>query len=513
MKRHVTCAVGQIAVAALICVACTSHPPADKSSGSTPSAHPPSSSGIKSEEQQEPRPASSWRIRRTGSIHDIEGWADHTSVEVDEPFRLFVSTTAPFYRVRAFRMGWYGGSLGRLLWTSRRLPGSRQPDGVLARATNTVTAPWRPSLTVATTGWEPGMYLLRLDSSTRAQRFVPITVRLPSARGRVVLVNAVTTWQAYNRWGGYDLYSGPTGFLHLRDSFSGRARAVAFDRPYDNQFSMRFGGGEFLHRELPVLALAERLGLPLAYVTDIDLHIHPGVLDGARAIVFMGHDEYWSPEMRAALVAARDQGSNVAFFGANTMFRRIRLASTRTGPARLEINYKVATEDPLYGKDDVHVTADWPAPPGASPASEVTGVSYDCFPAREDMRVYRPSSWVFEGTGVSTGTRLHNLVGTESDRVDLDNPTPRPMEIVAHTPLNCAGRPTTSDAVYYTTPSGAGVFAAGTIDWVCAMQGCQNIDGLSSAIVRRVTSNILRAFAKGPAGLDHPAHDNVDELY
>jgi ribosomal protein S5 len=87
------------------------------------------------------------------------------------------------------------------------------------------------------------------------------------------------------------------------------------------------------------------------------------------------------------------------------------------------------------------------------------------------------------------------------------------MEIVAHTSLNCAGRPTTSDAVYYTTPSGAGVFAAGTIDWVCAMQGCQNVDELSSAIVRRVTSNILRAFAKGPAGLDHPAHDNVDELY
>jgi hypothetical protein len=509
MRRCITRAVGQVAVAALMCVACTSHPSADKpsESGRPQRGHPQSSSGTESAGPDEQGQASAWRIRRTGSIHAIEGWADHTSVEVDEPFKLFVSTTAPSYRVRAFRMGWYGGSLGRLVWTSDRLPGSRQPDGMLAGATNTVTAPWRRSLTVATKGWAPGMYLLRLDSATRAQRFVPITVRQPSARGRVVLVNAVTTWQAYNQWGGYDLYEGPTG------SFGSRARAVAFDRPYDNQFSMRFGGGEFLHRELPVLALAERLGLPLDYVTDVDLHIHPGVLDGARAIVFMGHDEYWSPEMRAALVAARDQGSNIAFFGANAMFRRIRLASTRTGPARLEINYKVAAEDPLDGKDDVHVTADWPAPPAASPESDVTGVSYDCFPAREDMHVYRPSSWVFEGTGVSAATRLHNLVGTESDRVDLDNPTPRPMEIVAHTTLNCAGRPTTSDAVYYTTPSGAGVFAAGTIDWVCAMQRCQNVDKQSSAIVRRVTSNILRAFAKGPAGLDHPAHDNVDELY
>jgi hypothetical protein len=120
---------------------------------------------------------------------------------------------------------------------------------------------------------------------------------------------------------------------------------------------------------------------------------------------------------------------------------------------------------------------------------------------------------VFEGAGVTAGTRLRNIVGSESDRVDLSNPTPRPMEIVAHTPLNCAGRPTTSDAVYYTAPSGAGVFAAGTIDWVCAMEGCQHVDARSSAIVRRVTANILRAFAKGPAGRDHPAHDNVNELY
>jgi hypothetical protein len=509
MNRYLARAVGPIALAVLVCVACTGHPPAHKSSGIgyPRRSHQPSGAVAPKANPGAPELASHWRIRRTGSIHDIEGWADHTSVEVDEPFTLYVSTTASSYRVRAFRMGWYRGGLGRLVWTSPRLPGARQPDGVLTRATNTVTAPWRPSLTVATKGWAPGMYLLRLDAASRAQRFVPITVRRPSAQGQVVLVNAVTTWQAYNQWGGYDLYQGPTG------SFGSRARAVAFDRPYDNQFSMRFGAGEFLHRELPVLALAESLGLPLDYVTDVDLHIHPGVLDGARAVVFMGHDEYWSPEMRAALVAARDKGSNIAFFGANAMFRRIRLASTGTGPARLEINYKVAAEDPLYGKDDVHVTADWPAPPDPSPESNVTGVSYDCFPAREDMSVYRPSSWVFEGTGVSAATRLRNLVGTESDRVDLDNPTPRPMEIVAHTSLNCAGRPTTSDAVYYTTPSGAGVFAAGTIDWVCAMQGCQNVDKLSSAIVRRVTSNILRAFAKGPAGLDHPAHDNVDELY
>lgn len=75
---------------------------------------------------------------------------------------------------------------------------------------DTVVAPWAPSLTVDTAGWAPGDYLFRLDAPT-AQRYVPLTVRSPSNAGRVVIVNAVPTWQAYNRWGGHSLYKGPDG--------------------------------------------------------------------------------------------------------------------------------------------------------------------------------------------------------------------------------------------------------------------------------------------------------------
>ena len=105
-----------------------------------------------------------------------------------------------------------------------------------------------------------------------------------------MLVNAVTTWQAYNRWGGYSLYTRPDGTM------GDRARAVSFDRPY--QAKNMQGAGDFLFFELPLVQFAERSGLPLGYATDVDLSADPHLLDGARAMVTLGHDEYWSQQMR-----------------------------------------------------------------------------------------------------------------------------------------------------------------------------------------------------------------------
>ncbi len=48
--------------------------------------------------------------------------------------------------------------------------------------------------------------------------------------------------------------------------------------------------------------------------------------------------------------------------------------------------------------------------------------------------------------------------------------------------------------------------------WVCAMRGPSCGHGLTPAAERfvdRATQNLLRAFAAGPAGLAHPARDNL----
>ena len=142
------------------------------------------------------------------------------------------------------------------IWRSPPQPGVKQADYVVQQPTHTVVAPWKPSLTLDTSGWQPGDYLIRLDGANGAQQFVPLTVRTPSNQGRIVIINAVTTWQAYNTWGGYSLYAGPTG------NYSQRARAVSFDRPYASD-TMR-GAGDFLYFELPFLLFAERSDIRLA---------------------------------------------------------------------------------------------------------------------------------------------------------------------------------------------------------------------------------------------------------
>src|SRR5215467_15629235 len=118
-----------------------------------------------------------WDIRHVGRPEAMMGYAGQASVRPGETITLYASTTSRSFTVSAFRMGWYGGDLARLVWRSGTVPGHRQRKPVLIRPANTVEARWEPSLTVPTHGWPEGSYLLRLDAESGAQRFVPVTVR------------------------------------------------------------------------------------------------------------------------------------------------------------------------------------------------------------------------------------------------------------------------------------------------------------------------------------------------
>ena len=441
-----------------------------------------------------------WRLSNRGPEHAIEGYADRASVLPGESFQLYVSTTATGFYAVAYRMGWYGGRRGREVWRSHHVRGYRQLAATVELPLNTVTANWQPSLVVHTAGWPEGDYLIKLTSDRGAERYVPITVRSRTTSGKVVLLNSVATWQAYNTWGGYDLYTGPTGF-------SDRSRAVSFDRPYD-----RSGATMFLTYEQPAIVTAERLGLPLAYLTDTDLAAQPGILRGARALITLGHAEYWSRTMRWAAAKARDSGTNLAFLGADAINRHIRFEATPLGPNRLVVCYKSADEDPVARTDPADSTQDWRMPPDPRPESALVGVLYDCFPVDEPFVVTDSGSWVFAGTDVRTGMSFPGLVGPESDRLDPRLPTPRPIEVLSHVSYSCDGRPTWSNAAYYTARSGAGVFSTGTMRWVRALDRSPSVAPEAWPFVQRVTANVLRAFAVGPCGQAHPAHDNTARL-
>jgi hypothetical protein len=462
-------------------------------------------------QRENERPGSTdWRIptSRVASDDELSGYADEVSVTSGDTFRLFVSLSAGDVTVRAYRLGWYQGDGARLVWSSDPLPARVQPKPQLEGG-NMVVARWRPSVTVPTDGWPDGTYLLLLEGHGGAAdgkgKYVPITVRSSSTEGRLVLLNAVTTYQAYNTWGGYSLYQGPAG------ARGDRALRVSFDRPYDGN-----GAVKLFSYELGVIQLAERLGLPLAYATSLDIDRRPQLLDGATGLVSMGHDEYWSPGMRRSVEKARDAGTNLAFLGANAVYWRVRFEPDGSGGEDREmVGYRSSSNaDPVQDSRDT--TAMWRQRPQSSPENSLTGQLYECFPAQGPLVVTEPDFFLFRGTGAMAGESYPGLVGTEIDRAYPIAGTPENLQVIAHSPVSCANRGLThSDMTYYTTDSGAGVVNTGTMLWVRALLGLSGKHGIDERSVRfatTVTENLLEAMAAGPMGRDHPARGNLDEL-
>lgn len=460
-------------------------------------------SGVDTQSENRRPGTQGWSITSDPGNEDrIEGYADAVSVLAGQPLGLYVSSSARTFHVEVLRTGDYDGRWARTVWTSPDLPGGRQTARRSDPVTRMVSAPWRRSTTLDTTGWPPGAYLAKLVGADGAASFVPFVVRDADSRGAVLLLSGVATWQAYNDWGGPSTYRGYEK-EDKEEDFAVRSVAASFDRPY----ARGAGAGGFLSDELPALAAAERLGLHLNYAADIDLHLHPEVLDGAVAVVVLGHSEYWSRQMRTGLTAARDRGVNLAFLGANDVHRRIRLTDSALGAGRVMVNYKLGEDDPVTSVD---TTADWGRPPHADPQSSLIGPMFACAHSGGDLVIDDPRAWPFEGLDLTPGTRLPGLIGPEYDRVDLRLTTPRPLQILSHSPTECRGAPDASDMTWYSAPSGAGVFAAGTLGWGRAMVETEEP---TLGVVTGITENVLREVARPQAGARIPAQDNVLDHY
>ena len=448
--------------------------------------------------------SSDWRVDRPADDGQIIGFTTQISGLAGTRLGLKVSTTADRWRVEAYRIGAYQGGWGHLVWRSTPQQGQRQADPVLDPVeTRTVVAPWRRSLTIDTSEWPAGYYALKLRTASGFEKLVPYVVSSDSAAGTVALVAPVTTWQAYNAWGGYSLYDGPDD--------DARSFAVSFDRPFGGYM----GANDFRSAAFPIVVRAEKLGVPLSYFTNVDVHARPGLLSGARGYVSLGHDEYWTPTMRREVMQARDAGTNLAFLGANTMYWRIRLSDGPSGPNRTVTGYRDnAFEDPLREEQPAEATSRFRDPPVARPEQELIGVQYECYPVDADYVVVSPRWWGFQGTGLGYGDRLPGLVGPEADRVYPGRLTPRPLQILSNTSYDCRGVATSSQSVYYTVDSGAGVFTAGTLRWGCALiDTCDHpLADRVTDFVGTVTDNVVRGFATGPVGTRHPARDNLEDF-
>lgn len=432
----------------------------------------------------------SWRLPGPGGevgglAHGtVIGYVAAQAIRVGQTERIFVSAPgARAVRIRIFRMGWYGGTGGQEVLVSARLPVVAQPACAHDYTTGLTECHWHPTLSFAIPPALPtGVYIAKLSTRSGASDCLFVVL---STRPQPLLAQLPTsTYEAYNAWGGDSLYPGGTDRVGITGTTQGVE--VSYDRPYDSVT----GAGEFFARDVAMVRFLERYGYPVSYTTSESVDVDPAQLAAHRAVIDFGHSEYWSQRQAAAFARARDAGTNLLFFGSDTLAWRIRY-----GPAsRASSEARQPDHTIIAYKEHAALDPDRSQPTGTFPdrGATLAGSAYlGCITPRVDeagpptYRYYawspapglRPS-WLFAGTGVSASSAIPGIVGYEVDQTtaatptgtevlgggsapcmpsEPDEPTPGPGQDLAQTTL-------------YTAPSGALVFNTGTLGWELGLE-------------------------------------------
>ncbi|MEA5569665.1 N,N-dimethylformamidase beta subunit family domain-containing protein [Calothrix sp. UHCC 0171] len=452
-----------------------------------------------------------WQLIHPARNREIEGYASLTSVNRGDKIKLFVNTKDPGYTIEIYRMGWYQGQGGRQITPAIFRESVKQPLPIVDQTTGLIECNWQdpyvlqiPSNYQDSSQWASGFYLAKLTASKSGkQSYIIFIVRDDSRPSDILLQSSVTTYQAYNNWGTMSLYRW--------NSQGKQASKVSFNRPYamspNRDAAYGVGAGEFLTNFQPkrrtssagweynMVRWLEKNGYDVTYSSNIDTHEnHLDKISGKtilflhKAFLSVGHDEYWSWQMRNNVEAARDAGVSLGFFSANTCYWQIRLEPSRiTGDInRTIVSYKEAEALDPFARDrnlsnDYLITTLWRRKPVNRPEDALIGVMYDTFQVNADILIPNTApEWLLADTQLSKNTaqtsknlfgfgnpttemRLSGLLGYEVDK--MFNSAPENTIRIAHSPYRHGGRTKYSDMTVYTANSGATVFATGTIQW------------------------------------------------
>lgn len=358
----------------------------------------------------------------------IEGWFGTTSAVCGQVVAMhLVGGSAA--KVSIYRMGYYNGARARLI-----------------KEIDVKTSLWKYKVATDT---PPGQYLFRLDARGKRPSFVPLVIRSEKPKSAVTFISSVLTWQSYNQWGGSSLYKGPDAKRETK------AKVVSFNRPYDGD-----GSGQFRYMEFPAIYIAERNGIDINYITDIDLDSDPTILRSTRAIVFGGHSEYWTARMRGAIDTVVSRGVSLVVLGGNTAYNQITLGD------------KSRTMSNIIKFRNIR-----------KPESLLLGSQYFALGVHEDYKV-TSSLWPFNV--LKKGSVIKGIAGYE---VDSSKGVRGPAVEVLASGISGA------QATFYKNASGARVLNMGTNGWVCAIENVcpwgHEFSSYTRSQVRRVTQEIF----------------------
>jgi Domain of unknown function (DUF4347)/Domain of unknown function (DUF4082) len=440
---------------------------------------------------------SSWQIGDgdLATNNEIAGFGDASSVNKGQSLNLKVSLAqAGQYGVDVYRLGYYNGTGGRLIASATGLAGVTQAAATIDPTTRLVECKWNNSYTIQTqTSWTSGLYLAKLtDSTTGKQSYVEFTVRDDGRPAELGFQEASSTVAAYNNYGGYSTYD----FNSVNNQ---AAYKVSFDRP------IAYDTNGILAWEYQTARWMESQGYDLSYYSNLDVHTNPLQLYSQNAFLSVGHDEYWSLDMRNNVETARDNGTNLAFFSANSAYWRVRFEPSSTNKANrtLAIYKDNWALDPVAQLDNSKATTRFRSEQVNRPENALLGVMYtgsiDGTDAGFNFVVSNAADPYYANTGLANGDAIPGLVGYEWDAIVNNGLTPPGLVTLSQSPVVpvdiAPGLPpdantNVSNAVRYTAASGAKVFSTGSIQWVWGLDS-DLAPPRRSPLIQKITTNVL----------------------
>ena len=347
------------------------------------------------------RAAPDWFVARPRP-DAIAAYLDSPSYLPGATARLACDSAGRPYRVAVYRVG------DRFELVHEQSVGSNpvQPTLTIAddrpRGEKLATFAWEPSLELAIgSDWQSGAYLVRLTRDDGAESYASFVVR-PAALAELTVCLSTHTWQAYNTFGGLSLYR-DTRLPAGKDRDQALvAHSVTALRPY----VQAYGAGDLLRYDLPLLIWLDRLGLEPSLITDRD--VLGGVeIERVGLLVLSGHTEYHARSELDRYRAFVNGGGNLALFGGNGFVWQARFSADRS---RMTV-WRQRALDPVKGTRASIRFRDL----GLDPAA-LTGVR-PVYGPRRAFRVRAAGHWSMDGTGVTDGQPIADVLGAEFDGV------------------------------------------------------------------------------------------------
>ena len=459
------------------------------------------------ENEKSGTPQSVWQINPGQDSTILQGYTTSISTNVGGTvnFKIDNLTGNPNYQIDIYRLGYYGGDGARLIDAIQHQSSTAviQPNPITDPTTGLVDAGnWQ-----ITDSWNvpanavSGVYIANIvegsvDNPTQIFQ-IPFVIKDSSSSSDIVFQTSDETWQAYNGWGGADLYGGNGPSPGYGNGTGvGAAYAVSYNRPittFDSSGAESGTQDTVFGAEYSAIYWLEENGYDVSYISGMDTATDGSLLLEHKVFMDVGHDEYWTDSQVANVQAALNAGVNLAFLSGNEIFWQTRFEPSIDGIAtadRTLVTYKDSHFGEVIDPNGTG-TGSFLAPANmggaAMPSNSLTGTVFQVdgttpgaitIPYGEtQLRFWRNSSVANTAPG-QTATLASDLLGYEWDSspdngfrpvglINLSSTTV--TEPLAYNTgfgsVDTSGTATHNLVEYRDPTSGALVFGAGTVFW------------------------------------------------